>query len=130
MIDAALYARLTAAPAVAAIVGTNVYASRAPQNITPPWVRWQRISRTTSRDLQRIEGLVETRVQFDCVHTDYTLGSTLADAVRAALQNWTDVNAGIDDADCTNIRDYHEQVGNDFYFVNSLDFIITHQAGV
>ena len=128
MIDASVYTRLTTTAAVTTLVGTAVYASRAPQNITPPWVRWQRISRTTDRDLQRIEGLVETRVQFDCVHTDYTLGSNLADAVQAAFQNWTDVNLGIEDANCTNRRDYHEQVGSDFYFVNSLDFIITHQA--
>ena len=128
MIDAEIYTRLTANTAVRAIVGTAIYPVHAPQNATPPWVRWQRISRTTDRALDLQEGLVETRIQFDCIGDTYTAARNLAVAVQAALQNWQSATAGVNDATCVNSRDYYEQIADKFYFTSALDFIITHQA--
>ena len=130
MIDASIYTRLTTNTAVAALVGTAIYPVHAPQNAAPPWIRWQRISRTTGRALDLAEGLVETRLQFDCIGDTYTSARNLAVAVQNALQNWSDVNAGIVDAACVNNRDYYGQIADKFYFTSALDFIVTHQTGV
>lgn len=127
MIDSAIYDRLRLNVGVAAIVGTAIYPVHAPQNATPPWIRWQRISRTTDRALDLQEGVVEARVQFDCIAADYTGSRNLSEAVRLALQNWQDNTLGIVDAACVNSRDFYEQIADKFYFTASLDFIISHQ---
>lgn len=129
MIDSAIYAKLAGNAAVAAIVGTAIYPVQAPQNASPPWIRWQRISRTTDRALDRAESVVETRVQFDCIGDTYPASRALAEAVRQALQDWNSATAGIEDAACVNNRDYYEQIADKFYFTSAVDFIITHQAG-
>ena len=127
MIDAAIYARLSADTAVAAIVGTKIYPVQAPKNAVAPWVRWQRISRVQPRDLAAIGGLIKTRIQFDCIAETYSDSRALSEAVRAAVQNWQDVAEGIEDADAENSRDSFEPIADKSYHIASLDFVITHQ---
>jgi len=122
MIDASIYDLLTSDTAVAAIVGTKIYPVQAPKNAVAPWIRWQRISRVQGRDLGRVGGLVRTRVQFDCIDENYTASRQLADAVVAAIQNWTSVTEGIDDADTENMRDSYEQIADVIAQVSVIGF--------
>lgn len=128
MIDDALFALLMGDAGVISIIGDNGYPIRAPQNLAPPWLRWQMVSWVRDRDLAREGGLIKARFQFDCIGSTATEAQALREAVRACVNNWTDEPAGIVDAELNNIRDApYEQVAEKFYFMSSLDFIITYE---
>lgn len=84
-----LYSRLSTETGVAALVSTRVYPVLMPQSPTLPAISYQRISNTEQDGTSTLR---VTRYQVDCWDDDYAGVQTLADAVRGALEEWTDTN--------------------------------------
>lgn len=85
-LDAALIARLQAASAVAAIVGTKVYAIQRPQGDAVPAVV---LRHSGGEDVENIDGdsdMTEARITADCFGVTNLQAKALARAVKAALK--------------------------------------------
>jgi hypothetical protein len=94
-LEAALPGLLTGDGAVAALVGTRVYANRLPQGVVPPAVRYQRISTPRLRTLAGAGGYATPRFQVDCYGTTHVQAVALAAAVRAALEDYAGTANGV-----------------------------------
>lgn len=78
-------ARLLAFGPLRAVVGSAIYAGRAPQNIAQPFVVWRRVSATGVSALDGRTGVQRGRFQVDCYAAEYDAAVTLAALVEAAL---------------------------------------------
>lgn len=90
-----VFARLIGAFEVAAQVGTRVYPLVFPQAGELPAVVYRRISSDQAHTHDQAGGLVEVRLQVDCLAAGFAEGRALATAVDSALNGWTDRNEGI-----------------------------------
>jgi len=82
-----VYALLTTATAVAAIVSTRVYShGDAPQDVAQPYVTWQMVSGVPENSLADAPDIDRCTLQVNCWHPTSAGIVTLATAVRAALE--------------------------------------------
>lgn len=88
-IAALLHARLAADSGVSALVGTRIYPVILPQKPTVPAISYQQISNTEQDGTSTLR---ETRYQVDCWDDGYAGVESVGDAVRAALEEWTDTD--------------------------------------
>ncbi len=84
-----VYAKLAGNSGVAALVSTRIYPVILPQDPTTPAISYQRISNTEQDGTSTLR---ETRYQVDCWDDDFSSVQSLADAVRTALEEWTDTD--------------------------------------
>ena len=84
-----IYAQLTTDSGVSALVGTRVYHIILPQQEPVPAISYQRISNS---EQDGTSSLRNTRYQIDCWDNDYTGVQSLADAVKAAMEEWADAD--------------------------------------
>ena len=85
-IEAGLFAHLSAAAGVTALVGTRIYPNfQAAADTAKPYVTMQRVGQTPVNDLDGEDALQNPRVQIDCWGTTALSARAVADAVRAAL---------------------------------------------
>lgn len=126
--QSALVARLRAAAPVAAIVGTKIYWTTAPQGAAFPYIRMQTVSDERPDDLDDYEEGRETRVQVDCFSEDYGQARALAEAVVNATNGpltISGVKFGRSKAEGP--RDLGETVGTKFIHQLSMDLLIWHR---
>lgn len=81
-----LYGRLAGDSGVAALVGTRVYPMMLPQTPTLPALSYQRVSSTEQNGTTTLR---TTRYQVDCWAESYSVGQSLASAVKTAMEEWT-----------------------------------------
>jgi len=84
-----LYSRLTTDSGVSGIVSTRVYPVQLPQTPTLPAISYGRISNTEQAGTTALR---ETRYQIDCWAASYSGAQSLAMAVKAATEEWTDTD--------------------------------------
>ncbi len=89
MIESALCSVLENDAAVAALVGTRVYAMPLPQDPTLPAITYQRISTVLGAGISGPESLARVRVQVDCWATTVAGVAALGQAVLNALHGYS-----------------------------------------
>lgn len=83
-----IYAALSAAPAVVALVGTRIYPhAEAPQDVAAPYVTWFLAGGAPELTLSEPPPMDRMTVQIDCWHAESTGVLALAAAVRAAIES-------------------------------------------
>lgn len=114
MLDAAIYQLLTGHPEIAAVAGTRVYPSRAPDEATLPYLVYLDMAEIDrARDLDGVGGLRQARVQVDAWASTATGAKRLGDAVVAALEDYTGTIAGVTIADVELIGGFDDWEGGD-----------------
>lgn len=83
----AIYTKLAADAAVAAIIGTRIYPVRAPQGVSAPYVIFQQIGSDPDATHNEPAGAIHRMFQFACFATTYEAAIALRDAVIAALDD-------------------------------------------
>lgn len=128
--EEALVALLLAAPGVAALAGTRLYWSRAPQDVAKPYVVLTLVSGNRDYEMLGPSGLAESRVQVDAYGITFAAAKGLARAIEAVLSGYRGTSGGIAfggaflDAE----RDLTEDNATpDKLFRTSTDYIIWHQ---
>lgn len=84
-IETGLVAELLGNAGVSAIVGSNVFHARIPQNADLPAIVYTQLSTVRQMDMSGPAPFVTVRFQIDCWHTSTAGMRSLADAVRVAL---------------------------------------------
>ena len=84
-IEQGLVAELLADSAVSAIVSTRVHPGAIPQKGALPAIVYTRVSSLRTVDMDGPSDFVQVRLRVDCWHTSKSGVSSLADAVRLAL---------------------------------------------
>lgn len=129
--EAAVYALLSAAPAITALVGTRIYPGQVPEGQPLPALAIEHISsvRLGRIDAQAPTHPTQTRVQVNVVAATYPGVKALRDAVTAALQYQRGSLGG-----GTVIAILPDVAGPDLsvpalnLYHQPLDFLVLHQA--
>lgn len=74
-----------ASPAVAAIAGSRVYPTAAPQGVVAPYCVWTEVSTVGAESHDNMLGQDETQVQFACYANDTRTALLLRSAIRSAF---------------------------------------------
>jgi hypothetical protein len=90
ILEATLFAKLSATSGLTALVGTRIYPLIMPQGATYPAVTYQRIS-TEPRESCMVAdcGIARARIQVTAWAEAFSAAKAIADQVRQALQRWT-----------------------------------------
>lgn len=80
-VRSATRAYLLTKSAVTDICGQRIYAQSLPQGATIPAVTMTTISESYDHDLVGLAGIVQTRIQFECLATTELVALQLADAI-------------------------------------------------
>lgn len=86
---------------MAALIGTRVYPSVAPQNITTPFVTYRRISALRLSGMGEDIGIVTARFQVDVIAQTYETMRAVMTQVRLAVQRWRDSSSDPEVLDTT-----------------------------
>lgn len=114
MLASAIYQRLAGHAPLAALVGTKIYPSRAPDEAALPYVTHMDMAALDqARDLGGAGGLAQARVQVDAWAATATEAKRIGDAVQAALEDFTGTVAGVRIADVTLIGGFDDWEGGD-----------------
>lgn len=81
---------------LAALVGSRVYPVRLPQAPTLPAVTYQRASTRFVGSHGGTDGLGVVRYQLTAFADTYEEASAVAEAVRLAIEGWSDPSGGVD----------------------------------
>lgn len=88
-LEASLFTFLTGAAGVTALVGTRVFPGVIPQGAAQPAIVYAKRSRNRQQLFCGTDGLKQTRVDIDCYATSYRQSVLLANAVTAALEDFS-----------------------------------------
>ena len=99
-LEEVLTARLEADAVVAALCGDRIYPGRAPAGAALPHIFYMRAGGDRVRAMARDTGVHPARVQITVKAGTYAALVSLADAVKAALENWRDGVASPRILDC------------------------------
>ena len=88
-VEADLITRLDAVSMVTDLVGSRVYASQAPQNVTRPFVVFHKLGADRRSAFVSDTGAVRYLFQFDCYAETYDVSISVANALRFALQRYS-----------------------------------------
>jgi hypothetical protein len=89
MIADALYTILSGFAGLTALVSTRIYPRRAPQEVTAPYVIFQRISTIRDHSHSGPSGLANPRYQFDAYAATPEEADAISDQIRLALDGYT-----------------------------------------
>lgn len=89
-----VYATLSAASTVTAIVGARIYRTTAPQGETQPYVVWQLVTSVPENNLSNLPDMDDQRVQIDCYSLSQSQCRELGKAVRNAIEVVTHIVSG------------------------------------
>lgn len=107
-VETELYTRLSGYTTLTNLTSTRQHPNVLPENETMPAISWRRVSD------QRVSAMgadvvnVRARFQIDCWASTYTSMRAVADAVRGALQRYSNLSTG--------------GVIEDTYFLNQTEF--------
>ena len=129
--EEALRSLIVANSGVTALVSSRVYWGNVPQQVaTGSWVRMNVISGVRDYHMEAPSGLVQSRVQVDCVASKYSDAKLIARAIETAISGYRGTQSGIKfgGAFIDGERDTDETPTGDTVtrFMTSLDFIIWH----
>jgi len=88
-LEASLYSFLAADAGVAALVSTRIYPAIIPQTGLQPCIVYNKQSRDRQQLFCGVDGLLRTTVDIDCYAKIYDDAVGLANAVTAALTNFS-----------------------------------------
>ncbi len=115
-IEAALYDILRLNATVSGQASSRVYPQIIPQDTSFPAIRYNQISGVRGHTLGGTDDMVPARFQVDCYGSSYANARVVADAVRGALDNFSDT-AGSVVIQCAHLIDegdyFDETVGVD-----------------
>lgn len=126
-----VYALLTGAGAVTAIVGTRIYPDYLPEKQPTPAIVYEQISsvRAPAIDAAASTHVTRSRIQVNVLSADRVVAKTLRDAVVAAAQFQRGAIAGVTVHSVLHAGEgpasYDQQLG--LYF-RPIDFLITHES--
>lgn len=92
--EASLFSYLSTNAGITAIIGTRVYPGIIPQSGVQPCIVYNKQSRTRQQLFCGTDGLLSTRLEIDCYADSYIKSVALANAVTAALQDFSGNMAG------------------------------------
>lgn len=93
-LEASLFSFVTADPGVAALIGARMYPGIIPQGGAQPCVVYNKDGRTRQQLYCGVDGLLLTRITLDCYARRYIDSVALANAVTAALEDFSGDMAG------------------------------------
>lgn len=79
---------MTGHSGLAALVGSRVYPTPAPQNVVAPFITYQRISAVRYPGMGSDSGLVSSRFQFDVIAESYASMREVMDQLRQSMQRF------------------------------------------
>lgn len=94
--EASLFSFLTGNAGIAALVVKRVYAGIIPQSGVQPCIVYNKSSRSRQQLYCGTDGLLLTRLEIDCYADSYIQSVDLANAVTAALQDFSGDMSGTD----------------------------------
>lgn len=71
------------------VTDEKVYALRAPDNIAPPFIIFQRVDTERWRDINGPSGVAQASIQIDCYASEYYETKDLAATVETALDGFS-----------------------------------------
>lgn len=117
----------------------RVYAQRAPQNATAPFIIFQRVSSERWRSINNPSGIAQASIQIDVYGADYYQAKDLAATIEAALDGYTGVvSYGASSPQETlaflgislqNDVDIFDQTDEPFLYRNSAVYLVTYDQG-
>lgn len=84
-----IYGVLSATAGVTALVSTRIYPDMAPQNVTFPYIVFQKLQTQPTDTKEGVSKLDKILVQVDCYSNNYDNAHSLAAAIRTALDRYT-----------------------------------------
>lgn len=87
-----LYTRLSNDTGLTALVDTRIYPLVAPANTTRPYCCYMVVSQPHQYSHSGFSGLSQVRTQVSCYADNHGSAKSVADAVIAALESWSDNN--------------------------------------
>lgn len=130
--EAVVYALLSGAAPVTAIVDTKIYPAVAPEGTALPFLVYEEVSRIDRHAVSLADpAMVTTRMQITAVADHYAQLKTLLAAVHAACSNRRGLVAGIPDV-CTRPAGRGPDLfdGERSVFSQSIDFMVTFNQDV
>lgn len=121
----------TLGTAVTDQVTTRIYAGRSPQGVTDPYIVYSRVSENRNHTITAPDGIVTSRIQFDCFSNNIVNCEDIVEALRTHLDGYNkamgtealDVRlVRMDDVDDQFLNPIHGdelgmiQVSTDFFF--------------
>jgi len=88
-VEQAIYSKLSADPAVSALVSTRIYPSVVPQGESMPAITYQMVSGVPEETTDTAQGWRVARFQITCWAETYSGAKTLAEAVRKDLHRYS-----------------------------------------
>lgn len=110
------------------LVGRRTYPTVLPQKVTLPAVAYQQISRLPFHDRRAPDSLVRTRYQFSVNGSTYSSVITIMNALKAALQGFTNNNPRVDRVFLEGERDTDQpDIDENYYYRRVIDAIVVHE---
>ena len=122
-----IYNRLSNYSGLTALVSTRIHPEPAPQNITDPFVTYQRISTERISNLGSDTGMVVSRFQMSAWSQTKDTSVSVAEQVRAAFQRYSGTNSSVvfNDAYISNETENYDPETE--YHQVAIDFEIWHR---
>ncbi len=95
VVEEAIYSRLSTHAGVSALVGSRIYPSLMPQNVTLPALTYIKVAGPRVSAMSIDTGVARPRFQVSCWSQTYSQAKALAAQVRAALQRWRGTESGV-----------------------------------
>jgi hypothetical protein len=128
--EEALRALLAGDAGIKGLVGSRVHWVRSLQASTSPRIVLYRIGGIRHMSLRGPSGIIESRVQVDCIGTSYSSAKAVARAAELRLSGYSGTFSGIRFEGCFLIGerdDFEDTDTPDKLFRTSLDFNIWHK---
>lgn len=131
--ERALFEKIKTVP----VPGDRIYAMRAPQNATAPFVIYQRVSSERWRHINGPTGMIQATVQIDSYASTYHAAKELALLIEGVLDGFRGTVAYGGDSpqatirfggiSCQNDIDLFDQTDEPFLYRVSADYLITYE---
>ena len=125
---------------VSALVGARVFPQFGKEGIAYPYIVFNRVSTARHPEMEAASGLVSSRVQIDVWDNDPLTAQNVAEAVRAALDGYTNTTMGSGDHTCAVHRIMLDGQRDTFSpplegkedgaYGEQLDFVVIHTESV
>lgn len=124
---------------LSSLASGRVYAMRAPQNATAPFVVFQRTSSERWRSINAPSGIAQALIQVDAYSETYYGAKDLGASIETILDGYAGTvaygtNSPQDTVEITGISlqndlDLFDQTDEPFLFRNSMTFLVTYRQG-
>lgn len=119
------------------LAGGRVYALKAPQNVTAPFVVFQRVGGERWRSINDPSGIAQVTIQIDCYASDYFTMKTLSNDVENILDGYANTvyygssspQDSVRIAGCSlrGETEILDQSDDPFLYRNTMNFLVTFE---